>query len=512
MRRVRRVHKPTPSDTPAPAAPRPLRELWPPHAGPAPDILVSGIASSSRDVVPGSIFVALRGTQRDGHDFLPDAVARGAAAVVVEPGFAASLAVPTFEVGNPRALLAELAANWHLRPAERLTLVGITGTVGKTSVLTMLEAALQAAAADAGVIGSLGLRIRGAPQQETPYTSPDALLLHYWLARLVDAGCTLAAMEVTSHALVQGRVHGLRFDLGIFTNLIPLEHTEFHGTFRSYVQAKQRFFEHVRPGAPLLYNADDRAVRRLVRDSSAVPIGCGASRTAHVRVRDIDMDASGTRFTLQLRRPLPRVCGGEVAPFELPLRLRLLGRSSVANATLAASAALSLGVGPRDVAAAFARLEPARRRMQLLHGADFLILDDTTGHPESITAVFEVAGALRPRRLHVAYVVRGHRGARINEQLGATLAIWCAQLPTATLVVSRASDTADERNRVTDEEHAAFVAPLASAGVAYRDVDRLEDAVPAVLERAAPGDLVLLLGAQGMNEGQRIARAWLDTR
>ena len=117
-----------------------------------------------------------------------------------------------------------------------------------------------------------------------------------------------------------------------------------------------------------------------------------------------------------------------------------------------------------------------------------------------------------PRRLHVAYVVRGHRGARINEQLGATLAIWCAQLPPATLVVSRASDTADERNRVTDEEHAAFVAPLASAGVAYRDVDRLEDAVPAVLERAAPGDLVLLLGAQGMNEGQRIARAWLDTR
>lgn len=478
-------------------------------AGGDPDI--AAIAADSRRVERGALFVAIHGSERDGHDYVDEAIVRGAVAIVAERPVNAPGAI-VLQVRNARVTLAQLAAAWHGHPALRMPLVGITGTVGKTSVLGLMSAILGRSGIRAGTIGSLGVNIGGEQRPPGAHTSPDALLLHAQLAQLAAAGCDVGAMEVTSHALVQERVHGVCFHLGVLTNLIPLEHADFHGSFRNYVEAKSRFFQHLHECAPLIYNADDRVVRRLVHGRATIPVGCGTARSALVRLEPETVTAAGTRLTLNVRRPLPRPDGGTVPPFCLPLELRLLGRSNISNAGLAAAAALCLGAAPDDVRAALAQFPPPRRRMQIVHDGAFLVLDDTVGHPDSISAVFEVAQQIAPRAIHVAYAIRGKRGARINRQNGAALAVWARQLPVRSLVVTRSADVADARNQVGDAEHAAFVEALDAGGVAFETAAALDDAVHAVLERAGAGDLVLLLGAQGMDRGHEIMRDWLAAR
>lgn len=494
--------------------PRPLPRLLADAGLPAaaaPDVAIRDITADSRAVRPGSLFVAIPGTRADGHDFAGPAAAAGAAALVVEraPADPAAASLPLVYVDDARSAIARLAAAWYGHPAQRMPLVGITGTVGKTSMLTVTEAILRAAGVRVGTIGSLGLRLDGGTLEESSYTVPEPLLLHRWLARLAEGGCGLVVMEVTSHALVQERVAGLRYAAGAFTNLVPLEHAEFHGSFRAYVEAKSRLFDHMEEQAPLVYNADDRAVRRIVRDRAVQPVGCGSARTADVRIERVHVTAGGTRFVLHVRRPLPRIDGGMVAPFRLPLALALLGRSNLVNVVLGAALSLVAGAAPDALPHVLASLPAPRRRMQLVHADGFLVLDDTVGHPDSVSVVFETVEQLAPRRVHAVWAVRGQRGSRINRYNAEALAIWRRRVPLATLVVTRSADTADERNRVSDEEYDAFLRPLRRAGVAFEESAALAPAVQTALARAGAGDLVLLLGAQGMDRGAAVAQAWI---
>jgi UDP-N-acetylmuramoyl-L-alanyl-D-glutamate--2,6-diaminopimelate ligase len=491
---------------------RPLHELLRQTSIPRPDTgaeaTVNAIVTDSRAVVPGALFVAIAGSSADGHDHLEEVVARGAAALVVERDPGAVPKVPLIRVENTRRALAELAAAWYGRPADRLRMVGITGTIGKTSVLKMLEAIVLASGRRIGTIGSLGVSV-GREEHATGYTAPDPLLLHQGLATIAESGCTLAAMEVTSHALDQERVHGLWYDLGIFTNLVPLEHADYHGSFKGYVEVKRRFLDHLRPGVPVVHSADDRGVRRLVRDADVLPVSCGSARSAMVRIEEVRMDDRGTSLLLNVRKPVPKMEGGSVAPMRLELRLQLLGRGNVVNAALAASAALSLGVEPSSIREAIAVFPPPRRRMEVVQREPFLLIDDSIGHPDSVSALFDGIERLNRRRVHAVFAVRGMRGARINARTAEALATWLERTPVATLVVTHSSDRADERNRVRPRERDAFVAPLRAAGIPFSEEPRLADAVAAVLERAEAGDLVLLLGAQGMDSGRDIAEEWL---
>lgn len=506
--------------------------------GDAPDVLIRDVVTDSRSVRPGSLFIAIPGTQVDGRQFIDQAVAAGASAIVTEQdalapdgvvdavagaaadgtshepasnaiGSRGSHGVPILTVHNARIAVAHLAAAWYGQPAERIRLLGITGTVGKTSVLTIAETLLHASGARVASIGSLGLRIDGETVEESSYTVPEPLLLHRWLAYAADEGCELVVMEVTSHALAQHRVAGLHFAAGAFTNLVPLEHAEFHGNFRNYVAAKSKFFDHLAPAAPLAFNADDRAVARLVRERSLRSIGCGAARTASLRIEEVHVSAAGTAFVLNARRPIPRTDARDHVPFRLPLELSLLGRSNLLNVSLGTALALSAGANVSAAGQLLPRLEAPRRRMQLLRSEPFLVLDDTVGHPDSVSVVFETAAQLEPERVHVVWAVRGRRGPRINRYNAEALAIWSRKVPLVSLAITRSTDVADDLNRVSDEEYDAFRRPLRRAGVPFVECPELGSAIRHVLARAGRGDLVLLLGAQGMNPGAAIAEEWL---
>jgi UDP-N-acetylmuramoyl-L-alanyl-D-glutamate--2,6-diaminopimelate ligase len=464
-----------------------------------PSATIRSIAADSREVEPGALFVAVCGGRVDGHDYLGEAAARGAAAAVVEREPAGAPPLPLLRVRDSRRALAELAAAWYGNPADAMSLVGITGTMGKTSTLAFLESVLRAAGQREGSVGSLGVRHGGCSLESTGYTVPAPLVLHRALADLRARGCDVVSMEATTHAMTQERLHGVRFDLGVFTGLVPLEHSEYHPTFEDYAEAKLRFFDHLQPGAPLVYFADSPVLRALVAERDVLPVGCGTGDDSRLRLEVESLDAGGTSLRLVASAGLPRLDGSVSEPLDLRLRLPLVGRSVAANVLLAAGAATVLGADEAAIRAGLSELRPAPRRMQVVQTAPFTIVDDFGGHPDTVSAVFEVVGALPHRRLHVLSGYRGSRGPRINLAMGRSLGIWLRRVGFESFCLTAAEETSDERNRALPEERAAFHEALAEQGIRYRAEDRLDRALEHLLPHVREGDLLLILGTQGMD-------------
>jgi UDP-N-acetylmuramoyl-L-alanyl-D-glutamate--2,6-diaminopimelate ligase len=312
-------------------------------------------------------------------------------------------------------------------------------------------------------------------------------------------------MEVTSHALDQSRVEGLTFAAGVFTNLAEDEHQDYHGTFEAYVRAKAIFFDHLAPGAPIIYEAGYQHLDRLIAEHPAIarlrPIGCGPDGP-DVKVHPRATTRAGQRFDLELVNGLARIEGEPVPPMTLTLTTRLLGAPHLHNAALAAVAALCMGATPDDLRRGLSALDSPRRRMQLFCHEGRFVLDDTAYHPESFHAVFDVVERLPAARLHVAVAVRGQRGEEINRKDAEALAECCARVGAASLVVTSSADVLDEADCPSEAECRAFMAGL--DGTPVRFVDRLQEAVDAVAAEAEEGDMIVLLGARGMRDGARL--------
>ncbi len=515
------------------------------------DAAVSGIAHDSRSIRPGDLFVALPGTKLDGARFVQEAARRGAVAAVVSRDAQADVdgvALPVIRVDQPRAALARLSAAFFGQPARALQLIGITGTLGKTSTALVIQTALAASSTSAvGMIGSLGARLAGGTAREqlpdfAGMTTPDAPALHRALRAMADAGARTVAMEVTSHALAQHRVDGLVFALGVITNLVPDEHLDFHGTAEHYLATKARFLDHLADDAPIIFNADDRLVRHMIAVSLArhqrtvIGVSLGeaaraldkdpddlAARDAAVVVEELRWDASGATFVLAVRRAIPRLGGGELAECAVPIILPVLGIQLVSNAALAATAALVAGAPPEAVTHALAEMPAARRRMEVVRSASPLVIDDTAGHPDTLRAVFTSIDPISRSGIRILFGLRGSRGAEINERLAATLAELVgdrAREESVRLVITFSDDTASERDRVMPEERAAATRALEGRLERLAHTARLRpiyeptlaEGVRVLLADVRDDELVLLLGAQGMDRAAELARAWFAAR
>ncbi len=484
-----------------------------PITGGNPDI--EGATSDSREVAPGNLFFAVPGTAHDGAEFVAAARAAGAAAVCApepQPG------IPTLVAADVRGVMARVAAAVYGDPARELAVVGITGTLGKTTTALTLAHLLELGLGPAGVIGSLGIRIPGQPMVDSGLTTPEAPVIQRAMRRMLESGASRAVMEVSSHSLLLGRVDGIHLSMGVFLNLVDNEHLEFHPTPEHYIETKLRFLDLLAPGAPLVHNGDDPRTREaMARDARARPsaerIGISSHRAedASVWVTVESRGVPGSMLHLDIRRELPTLDGGRVDPGPLTLHFPLLGSHLAWNAVIAATAALVAGVPAEQLAAALETLPRIHRRMELLHVAGPLVLDDTAGNPRSILSVLETARRLPHERARIIYVPRGQRGTTINADNGVALAELARELD-ADLVISTSRDHANARNTVTDDELDAIQRALTGAGVPFQLEPRLADAVDGVLGRARADDLVLLLGAQGMDAGAALAQQALGHR
>ena len=507
-----------------------------------PDVEVTGIAVDSRRLRPGDLFVALDGSRRTGAAFVREALSRGAAAVcvgttranpeLVPPG------APVLRVRDPRRALARMSAVFFGEPARSLTLIGVTGTLGETSTALLIQAALAATrngpgalTTPVGIVGSLGARVRGVgsgrhggePLPDTDgMTTPDAPTLHRAFRAMLEMGVRTVAMEVTSHALAQRRVDGLQYALGVVTNLVPDEHLEFHRTPEEYLRTKVRFFDYLAPGAPLVINADDLLVREKVAEATrraprpVIAVSLGSGENPAVRVEGVSWDGGGSAFALHVTRPIPRLApAAAIEPGVIRIAVPVLGLQHVANAAIAATAALVAGASPGGITEGLAELEPITRRMEIVRAARPRIVDDTAGNPVTLRTVFATIDGLEQSALRVVFGIRGSRGPEINRRLATTLGgLVCARARRypVTLVVTASEDTADRRNRVQPEERDAALGALDAVGAPHTFEPTLAAAVARALDATGDDDLLLLLGAQGMDRAAELTRRALEIR
>ena len=459
---------------------------------------ITGITEDSRRIRRGMLFVAVPGSALDGHAYIPHAISQGAEAVVVERAGAVPLGVPCIRVPSARIALADLSARLYESPPPQLTLIGLTATFGKTSTSEILRTLLEAGGHPTGVIGSLGARYGSFSDSGTGLTTPAPPEMHRCLRHLAQEGARTVIVEVTSHALRMDRVRGLTFSGGLIGAILSGEHIDSHRSYDDYVAAKRLFLNHLSTDGTLAYDADNLAARQLAAAS-------GSARSAGVsfepsggdlRVLDVVLDRSGTRFRIEGRTIR--------APGGLRLHSPLLGRGHVRNASLAVAYALLSGVHPDKTREVLATIRPLPRHMERYEVDGRHVLDDTGAHPDSFGATFEVVRLLPARSIMVLYALRGNRGADINRRNALALSDLTFVHGVSHLIVTAAADRTAEADRVSAAEVDAARQAFVERGRRFVWHDSLDTAAAEALRRSQPGDLLVLLGAQGMNDGRRM--------
>jgi UDP-N-acetylmuramoyl-L-alanyl-D-glutamate--2,6-diaminopimelate ligase len=452
-------------------------------------VAVTGLTLSSERVRPGDLYAALAGARTHGAEYAAVAVASGATAVLTDPvgrERAVSAGVPVLVVGDPRSVLGSLAAFLYGEPATALTLLAVTGTQGKTTTSRLLESGLERAGVRAGVVGTLGTRVAGQ-DVKTALTTPEAPDLQALFAVMREQGVVACALEVSSHALVLGRVDGIVFDVAAFANL-GRDHLDFHTDLEDYFRAKASLFtpERARRG---LANVDDEHGRRLL-EVAGIPMRTfsPSGATADWRAVDVVVEAEGSRF-------------GVITPdgARIEAGVPLTGAYNVANALCAIAMAGEAGLDPAAIAAGIAESPGVPGRLERVDaGQDFLAVVDYAHKPDAVEAA---VAALRPLTRGRLVLVLGAGGDRdqgkrpVMGEIGARLA--------DVLVVT------DDNPRTEDPAviRAAILAGAAEVPPARRaEVVEIGDrgaAIRHAVSLADSGDTVLVAG-KGHETGQEI--------
>jgi UDP-N-acetylmuramoyl-L-alanyl-D-glutamate--2,6-diaminopimelate ligase len=455
--------------------------------GDAAGVVVTGLSLSSQRVVPGDLYAALPGSRAHGAAYSAEAVAAGAAAILTDESgsdAARSAGVPVLVVPAPRQVLGALAARIYGDPASALTLLAVTGTQGKTTTTRLLEAGLQGAGIPSAVVGTVGTRIDGQ-DVKTALTTPEAPDLHALFAVMRERRVRACAMEVSSHALVMGRVDGVRFDVAAFTNL-GRDHLDFHADIEDYFAAKASLFtpERARRG---LTNVDDEHGRRLL-DRASIPMRTfsAAGAEADWRAVDVDLRPEGSRFTV-------------VTPSgaQVPAGVPLAGGFNVANALCAVALAAEAGFDPGPVAAAIAASAGVPGRLERIDaGQDFLAVVDYAHKPDALVAALE---ALRPQtrgRLVLVVGAGGDRDTGKRPVMG-EVAARLADVLVVTDDNPRSEDPATIRSALLAGARAVPVSERADVV----EIGSRRDAIRHAVALAGPGDTVLVAG-KGHETGQ----------
>ena len=447
-----------------------LAAIQPRHVGGSLDVEIESIVSDSRHAGPGALFVAIRGGQEiDRHAFVGDAVARGAAAVVVERDW--GLSGTCIRVDDCRQALAALAARLHGHPARSFRwCVGVTGTNGKSTTSLLVRHLLEAAGTRSGYMGTLGFSC-GGEMESLDNTTPEAGELQALLARARDGGCEAMVMEVSSHGLALRRVDGIDYSVAVFTNL-SRDHLDFHGTEEAYLAAKTDLFRRLGPGAAAVVNADDTHAEHVAGSTRARVLTYG-ERGEHVRLVSYRTLRGATELRLATQAG------------EWPVETTLTGRFNRFNVMAAACVGVALGLDFEAVRSGIAALSQVPGRFERLdEGQPFEVIVDYAHTPAGLDTVLRTARELTRGRLLCLFGCGGDRDKGKRPLMG-RVAEDLADL------VFLTSD--NPRSEPPEEIIGQIAAGMRDAGSAVVCADR-RAAIEAALQEAGDGDVVVVAG------------------
>ena len=448
---------------------------------------ITSIENDHRLVVSGSLFICVKGYTVDGHDLAQAAAERGAAAILAERPVDA--AVPVILVNDTYRAMAVLADAFYGHPTRNLTLVGITGTNGKTTTSHLIEKLLNDQGKKTGLIGTMYTKI-GSEIAETKNTTPDSVTLQKLFSRMAESNVDAAVMEVSSHALELGRVHRSDYDIAVFTNLTQ-DHLDFHGTMERYKHAKTLLFSQLgnsfdKPKFAVI-NRDDEAAEDFIRATAATVITYGIDRDADVRAKDISITAAGTRFTLS--------AGNETKE----MKLQLVGKFNIYNTLAAVAVGLCMGMELDAIIESLGEVKGVPGRFELVdEGQDFTVIVDYAHTPDSLENVLRTVNEFAAGDTFVVVGCGGDRD-RTKRPIMAQIGCQFADVPVFTSDNPRSEDPADILNDMVK-------------GVEGKDfqaiVDRRE-AINWAISQAKANDVIMIAG-KGHETYQQIGTEKFD--
>jgi UDP-N-acetylmuramoyl-L-alanyl-D-glutamate--2,6-diaminopimelate ligase len=463
-----------------------LRELLPEaEIVGADDIRVSSCCADSRRCRPGDLFIALPGTLRDGHDFVTDAMRRGASAILADrptPG----CSLPTCYVDEPLKAYGELCQALAGYPSRRLKVIGITGTNGKTTTTYLVASILKAAGYLPGVLGTLGY-CDGLEVGRADWTTPPAAVLASWMARLVNNGCTHAVMEVSSHALSQARVAGVQFDVAGVTN-VRHDHLDYHGSAANYRAAKGKLFDYLLPEGFAIINADDEASEGFLARLDGPVLTVGIDSAAEISATMLEQFISEQTFLLH------------VDSETVPVRTRMIGRHNVYNCMMATAVGLAYGIDLSTIVRGLESVDHLPGRLERLEcGQQFGVFVDYAHTPDALAGSLDTLRSVTPGRLICVFGAGGDRDRAKRPWMGQAVSA------RADVVVVTSDNPRGEQPRKIIGEIVGGIRNPSSVRVI---LDR-EQAINWALGEARPGDCVLIAG-KGHEDYQLIGNEKID--
>lgn len=435
------------------------------------DVDVTSVTPDSRLVKPGAVFVAIPGTAKDGAEFVPQALEKGATAVVLERG--GSPPHSKIVVDDARAALALMAANFYGNPADKLSLVGVTGTSGKTTTTRMIESVFDASGAPAGLIGTIEYRA-GDERLVADRTTPDAVVLQEWFAKMVEAGVRHAVMEVSSHALALKRTHGVKFAAAVFTNL-SREHFDFHKDFEDYFAAKRILFDQIdRSKQTAVVNIDDEYGRRLKNELGDAAMTFGQSTEADIRPLDVTTTVEGLRGTVATPRG------------KIRLESNLLGLPNLYNWLGAIGASLIVGMPIETIEAGIRNLTSVRGRFERVASAKGpTVIVDYAHKPDALEKLLHAVRDLAAgREVWVVFGCGGDRDRGKRPQMGEI-----ASRLADTVIVTSDNPRGEKPEAIIDDIVKGTVRPVTPITSRRQAIE--------VAVQTAPRDAVIVIAGKG---------------
>ena len=458
-----------------------------PYKGENPEI--TSIENDNRKVQKGSLFICIKGYTVDGHDFAESAVKNGAVAILAERPL--DLEVPVLLVNDTTRAMAVLADAFYGQPTKSLHLIGITGTNGKTTTSHLIEKIFADAGEKTGLIGTMYTKIADKTM-ETKNTTPESLTLQKTFKQMVDAGVNTAVMEVSSHALDLGRVHGCDYNVAVFTNLTQ-DHLDYHETMEEYKRAKSLLFAQLGNTFDLnmpkfaVLNADDTATEMYSRSTAAHVVTYGIEQEADIKAKNIQMTPKGTVFDL------------EIKGVSYPIRMQLIGKFSVYNVLASISTALVSGIEIEQIIQSIESVEGVAGRFELVNaGQDFTVIVDYAHTPDSLENVLKTIQHFAEKKVFVIVGCGGDRD-RTKRPIMAQIACKFATDPILTSDNPRSEDPVDILN---DMEAGV-------QGENYQVIPDRRKAIFTAVSQASPGDVILIAG-KGHETYQIIGNEVLD--
>lgn len=459
------------------------------------DIEFKALQYHSKKVHPGDVFLCIKGYQVDGHDYLVMAKEFGAVCALVE--HYVDVDIPQIKVKDTRLALALLADAFYKHPSEKMKLIGITGTNGKTSSSFMTNSILEAYQLTTGLIGTVVVKIDDE-QEASLLTTPESLDLHGYFSKMHEKNVTHATMEVSSSALELKRTAGADFDI-VTLNNISREHIDNHGSFEKYYNFKAGLIRNAKEEAVAILNLDDPKSISLKDETRAKVITYGVqNHSGNLSIENLDLSTGKAKFTVKLKDM-------DYIEETFDIELSIPGFHCVYNSLVAISIGLILNIPIDIIQKGIKEFNGIERRFECIFEDKFKIYDDHFANAGNIQVTLETMDFMTYNNFHLVYAIRGSRGVTVNKENADMIVTWSKKLGLKKIIATQSKSHVIWKDEVEKEEIDIFMATMKAAEIQVELYEELPEAIEKSLQAVEEDDVILLAGCQGMDYGCHIA-------